>query len=67
MNVTSGGSLCVFYNWTKLETINTQSINNKLLAIKKRGGWIQFKIELRGDEESPELAKLLLNLKEYKR
>ena len=67
MIVTSGGSLCVFYNWTKLETINTQSINNKLLAIKKRGGWIQFKIELRGDEESPELAKLLLNLKEYKR
>ncbi len=55
-------------NWTKLGTISSQSIAQKLYKITKRSKWIQLKIELRGATcESPEIDELLLRLKDLKR
>lgn len=54
----SGSSEVVVNRWTKLGTISSQTITEKLYSIAKRNSWIQFKIELRGTESSPELEQL---------
>ena len=46
--------------FTKLNTISDQALVKKLMTIAKRSSWIQFKVELRGSETSPELEKLLI-------
>jgi hypothetical protein len=46
-------------NWKKLGTISDQTLVRKLYRIAKREAWIQFKIELRGTETSPELEALV--------
>ena len=56
----SGTAQVRIQNWTKLGTISSQSIQRKLFRIAKRSNWIQFKIELRGTETSPEIEELLL-------
>lgn len=54
----SGDSWIAVNRWTKLGTISSQTISEQLYSIAKRSSWIQFKIELRGTESSPELEKL---------
>ena len=46
-------------NWKKLGTISDTAINKKLYTIGKSAPWIQFKVELRGNNETPEIDKLL--------
>lgn len=59
----SGSAQVRIQNWTKLGTISSQTIQRQLFRIAKRSNWIQFKIELRGTETSPELEELLLEFK----
>ena len=40
--------------------LSSQSIQEKLFTIAKRSKWIQLKVELRGDVNSPELEELFL-------
>lgn len=54
-------------NWKKLGTISDQTINKQVYSIAKRSAWIQFKIELRGTETSPEIEKLVADFNYSKR
>ena len=54
----SGNAKAIIVKWTKLGAISSQTIAEQLYSIAKRNAWIQFKIELRGTESSPELEKL---------
>lgn len=65
----AGGAtaLATIQNWTKLGTISSQTIDKKLFSIAKRSPWIQFKVELRGTETSPEIQKLLIEYNTSKR
>lgn len=58
----SGDSYMVINRWTKLGEISSQTIQRKLYRIAKMSSWIQFKIEIRGTESSPELEKLNISL-----
>jgi hypothetical protein len=60
----SGVSYIMVSRWTKLGTISSQTIQKKIWSIAKMSTWIQFKVELRGTESSPELEKLNLFLTE---
>ena len=60
----SGGSsgVCriLVGNWTKLDSISTQSINNDKKDLTPDSEWIQIKVELRGTGRNPEIEKLVL-------
>jgi len=63
----SGDADARLMNWTKLGAISSQTVANQLYKIAKRSKWIQFKIELRGTESSPEIEELLLEFNPSKR
>jgi hypothetical protein len=53
-------------NWKELGTISSTSIQEKMMTLAKRSGWLQLKIELRGEANSeltPELEQLLIEFK----
>lgn len=55
-NVTSGDDFRVVYsNWTKLGTITSSDSNGlQLFGVGASGKWIQFKVELRGEDVAVE-------------
>ena len=63
----SGDAYMVFNRWTKLGTISSQTIAKQLYKIAKRSKWVQFKVEMRGTETSPEVEELLLEFNDSKR
>ena len=63
----SGDAAVRLMNWTKLGAISSQTIAKQLYKIAKRSKWIQFKVELRGTESSPEFEELLLEFNLSKR
>jgi hypothetical protein len=46
-------------NWKKLGTTSSQSMTKQVYSIIKQAPWIQFKVELRGNELSPEIEQLM--------
>lgn len=50
-------------NWTKLFTISSTGISNYDDGIMVKSEWIQFKVELRGTGDSPELEEMKLTSK----
>lgn len=57
----TGTAIVRVQNWTKLGAVSSQAIRRKTYRIAKKSPWIQFKVELRGDHQSPEVEKLLSN------
>jgi len=55
----SGTGKVRFNNWTKLATIDTQNITEKVLALGKTSAELQIKLELRGTGNNPELNQLV--------
>lgn len=55
----SGVVYLVVNRWKKLGTISSQTTQKQLFKIAKRSKWMQFKIEMRGTETSPEIEELL--------
>lgn len=60
-------SLIAFSNYKKLGTITDATINRKIMGIIRRSPWIQFKIELRGTNISPEINRLIAEFNNSKR
>jgi hypothetical protein len=54
-------------NWTKLGAISDQTLVRKFYRIAKRESWIQFKVELRGTETSPELESIVTEFENSQR
>ncbi len=53
-------------NWIKLDTVSSTSIQEQMMTLTKRSGWLQLKIEFFGDtnsEVTPELELLLIEFK----
>lgn len=50
----------LFDNWTDLGTISDQTIQKKLFSLIKVSTFVQFKVEMRGNELSPEFHQLVL-------
>lgn len=54
-------------NYIKLGTISDQTLVRKFYRIAKREAWIQFKVELRGTETSPELENIVIEFENSQR
>ncbi len=59
----SGDASAGYTNFKKLGSITLQNVANNILLIARRSQFIQFKVELRGDFESPEIDKLIIDSK----
>ena len=60
LNATTNSAYARYLNFKDLGTISKQGIQEQSFDVLRRAQWIQFLIELRGTERSPELEELLL-------
>jgi hypothetical protein len=57
----------MFNNFKKINSFTSTAEEQKIFTIAKRSDWIQFKIELRGTETSPEIDELIQEYQTSKR
>jgi vacuolar-type H+-ATPase subunit B/Vma2 len=56
----SGTGKVRFNNWTKILTVNTQTITDVVQALGKTSTELQIKLELRGTGDNPEINQLVV-------
>jgi len=60
LNASTSAARARYLNFIDLGTISSQALQNTLFRISRRSEWVQFLIELRGTETSPQFERLLL-------
>jgi hypothetical protein len=66
-SIVSGTFRLMFNNFKKINSFTSTAEEQKIFTIAKRSDWIQFKIELRGTETSPEIDELIQEYQTSKR
>lgn len=61
LNSSTSAGRVRYLNFIDLGTISSQTLQNTLFRISRRSEWIQFLIELRGTETSPQFERALLD------